>query len=57
MPVTEEIRRLLLSRSSVDEIHVAAIREGMRTMRQDGIDKVKQGITTLVEIGRVTAGH
>jgi type IV pilus assembly protein PilB len=54
MPVTEEIRRLLLDQASVDEIAGAAITGGMRTMRADGIDKVKQGLTSLVEVARVT---
>jgi type II secretory ATPase GspE/PulE/Tfp pilus assembly ATPase PilB-like protein len=31
------------------------MRGGMRTMRDDGIEKVKQGLTSLVEVGRVTS--
>jgi type IV pilus assembly protein PilB len=54
MPVTEDIRRLLLGRASVDEIAAAAAAAGMRTMREDGIEKVKQGLTSLVEVARVT---
>jgi type IV pilus assembly protein PilB len=54
MPVTEEIRKMLLDRSSVDEITAAAVVGGMRTMRADGLDKVKQGLTSLVEVARVT---
>ena len=55
MTVTEEIRGLLLDRSGGREISAAAARAGMRTMAQDGIDKVKQGLTSLVEVGRVTS--
>jgi type IV pilus assembly protein PilB len=54
MPLTEEIRKLLLDRASVDAIAQAAAAAGMRTMRDDGIDKVKQGLTSLVEVARVT---
>jgi type IV pilus assembly protein PilB len=54
MTITEEIRDLLLHRRGVDEIAGAADRHGMNSMRQDGIDKVRQGITSLVEVARVT---
>jgi type IV pilus assembly protein PilB len=54
MPITDQIRALVLARGSVDEIRATAVAQGMRTMRQDGIDKVKQGLTTLAEIGRVS---
>jgi type IV pilus assembly protein PilB len=54
MPITNEIRALVLARASVDEIRATAVAQGMRTMRQDGIDKVKQGLTTLAEIARVS---
>ncbi len=55
MPVTEEIRRLVLERRGADEIAAAAARVGMRSMREDGIEKVRQGLTSLVEVGRVTS--
>jgi type IV pilus assembly protein PilB len=55
MPMSEEIRRLVLEGSGTDEIQAVAVAQGMRTMRQDGIDKVKQGITTLAEIARVSS--
>ncbi len=53
MPITEEIRTLILQRRGADEIEAAAIHAGMRTMLQDGIEKVRQGLTSLVEINRV----
>jgi type IV pilus assembly protein PilB len=55
MPMTEEIRSLILERRGVTEIAASAIAGGMRTMRQDGLEKVKQGLTTLAEVARVTA--
>jgi type IV pilus assembly protein PilB len=55
MPMDEEIRALILERRGVTEISASAIAAGMRTMRQDGLDKVKQGLTTLAEVARVTA--
>jgi len=55
MPVTEEIRTLLLNRRGLDEIATAAVSAGMRTMRADGIEKVREGLTTLAEVARVTS--
>jgi type IV pilus assembly protein PilB len=54
MPITDEIRTLALERGSVDEIQSAAVAAGMRTMRDDGIEKIRQGLTTLAEIARVS---
>ncbi|WP_027365575.1 GspE/PulE family protein [Desulfotruncus alcoholivorax] len=51
--VTETIQRLALERRPAREIKEAAIAEGMITLRQDGLIKVKQGITSLEELMRV----
>jgi type IV pilus assembly protein PilB len=56
MPITAEIRALLLSDASVDRIAAAAEQEGMRRMREDGLHKVRLGLTTLAEVARVTTG-
>jgi type IV pilus assembly protein PilB len=53
MPMTEEIRSLIIQRRGVDDIMSAARWAGMRTMREDGIAKVRAGLTSLVEINRV----
>ena len=54
MPVTEEIRSLVLARRSGHEIHAMAVQQGMRAIRDDGLEKVKSGITSIAEVGRVT---
>ncbi len=54
MTMTEEIRSLSLKRSSADEIAAVAMRNGMRRLREDGLDKVKSGLTSMAEIARVT---
>jgi type IV pilus assembly protein PilB len=54
MSITEEIRALVLSRASVDEIAAAAVSQGMRRMREDGIAKVRAGQTSIAEIERMT---
>ncbi|MBW3562204.1 MAG: type IV-A pilus assembly ATPase PilB [Actinobacteria bacterium] len=53
MPVDEDVERLTVERASSEEIKRVAIKNGMRTLRQDGLAKVLQGETTIEEIGRV----
>ena len=52
--VHEDIKRLVNSKVSVDDVRKKAIELGMRTLRDDGLEKVKQGITTADEVLRVT---
>ncbi|MHB0914457.1 MAG: GspE/PulE family protein [Thermoleophilia bacterium] len=53
MIVSEAIERLTVERKSADEISRVAQAEGMVTLREDGIEKVLQGKTSMEEIGRV----
>lgn len=53
LPVTHEIRELILKHASADEIEVQAKREGMLSMTEDGIFKAALGITTIEEVLRV----
>jgi len=55
MPLFEEIKEFVLNGASTTEIKREAIRLGMKTMRQAGITKLSEGITTLEEVVRVTA--
>ena len=54
MTVTEEIRELTITRTAADEIGDVAISQGMRPLRDDGLEKVKQGVTSIAEVSRVT---
>ena len=54
LPVGEEIRDLIMRHATVKEIKDKAIALGMRTLREDGIEKVKRGVTTIDEVLRVT---
>jgi len=54
MTMKEEVKELVLSRSSTSEIKKEAIRLGMKTLRQSGIHKVKEGLTTIEEVLRAT---
>jgi type IV pilus assembly protein PilB len=53
MIVSEAIRRLTVERKSADEIGRVAAAEGMKSLREDGIDKVVLGMTSVEEIARV----
>jgi type IV pilus assembly protein PilB len=53
MIVSEAIRRLTVEHKSADEIGRVAAAEGMKTLREDGIDKVLLGMTSVEEIARV----
>jgi type II secretory ATPase GspE/PulE/Tfp pilus assembly ATPase PilB-like protein len=50
--MSEEIRRMLLSNASAADIRAEALKEGMVTMKRDGMLKVKQGITSVSEVLR-----
>jgi general secretion pathway protein E len=52
--VDDEARGLIMAKASAQEIRERAISLGMRTLRQDGIEKVRKGITTVDEVLRVT---
>jgi type II secretory ATPase GspE/PulE/Tfp pilus assembly ATPase PilB-like protein len=52
--LNEQLRPLILSRSSSTTIAQKAMEQGMRTLRTDGWNKVKLGITTIEEVLRVT---
>ncbi|MEJ2114588.1 MAG: type II secretion system ATPase GspE [Gammaproteobacteria bacterium] len=52
--ITDEIRKLILEHADAVTLAAAASQQGMRTMYQDGLQKVAQGLTTLEEILRVT---
>jgi type IV pilus assembly protein PilB len=53
MSVTAEIRALALERRSAEEIAEMAVVQGMRRLKDDGLEKVKQGRTSMAEVARV----
>jgi len=50
MPITEEIERIILAHGSALDIENQARSEGIRTLRESGLIKVRQGLTSLEEI-------
>jgi type IV pilus assembly protein PilB len=53
MMVNEEIRQLAIERAPADRIAEVAMRNGMRRLREDGLEKVKEGRTSIPEVSRV----
>jgi type IV pilus assembly protein PilB len=53
MPVSDTIRDLALHSASAERIMETARAEGMRTLREDAFEKVKQGVTAVDEVLRV----
>jgi type IV pilus assembly protein PilB len=56
MSLSETMKELILNGVSTAELKKAAINEGMNTLRKSGIQKIKEGVSTLEEILRVTMG-
>jgi type IV pilus assembly protein PilB len=54
MAIKEEIKELILSRASTSEVKKEAMRLGMKTLRQSGIIKIRDGLTTIEEVLRST---
>jgi len=54
MVVSRALRRLVQTGARAEALQETALREGMRTLRQDGIDKVWQGIASLDEVRAIS---
>ncbi len=54
LTVDDDIRQLIMKNTDASTIKALAMEKGMRTLRQDGADKVLQGITSVNEVVRVT---
>jgi type IV pilus assembly protein PilB len=54
MVISDEIRDLTVERASADDIRKIAVSQGMRTLPEDGFEKVGNGITSIAEVARVT---
>lgn len=55
LPITAEVRELILKGSAAEEIEEQAKKEGMLTMLEDGIFKAATGVTTIEEVLRVVS--
>jgi type IV pilus assembly protein PilB len=54
MPMLEEIREMILNGANTAEIKRESMRLGIKTMRQSGLTKLKEGVTSFEEVLRVT---
>ena len=54
MPISEQIKTLIMEGCTEQDIEQAALREGVADLRRSGLDKVRDGVTSLEEIERVT---
>jgi type IV pilus assembly protein PilB len=57
MTVSDEIRKLIISRSNSREISKVAIGQGMRTLRMVALDRAREGVSTLEQVLVMTAAH
>jgi type II secretory ATPase GspE/PulE/Tfp pilus assembly ATPase PilB-like protein len=53
MPLTPNVKEAVVAKADADTIKKIAIKDGMRTMIEDGLEKVKLGVTTIDELLRV----
>jgi type IV pilus assembly protein PilB len=57
MTITDEIRKLVISRGSTREMGKVAIGQGMRTLRMVGLDRARDGVSTLEQVLLLTSTH
>jgi type IV pilus assembly protein PilB len=55
LTITDEIRKMIISRSPANEIGNLAVSQGMKTLRMVALEKVREGLTTLEQVLVVTA--
>ena len=53
LEVTDNVKKLVLKGANAEEIKLEAIKEGMRTLYEDGLVKIAKGLTSIEEIKRV----
>ncbi|HXE42666.1 MAG TPA: ATPase, T2SS/T4P/T4SS family, partial [Candidatus Baltobacteraceae bacterium] len=56
MTISDSIRKLIIGRASTREMAKVAIKEGMRTLRMVGLDRARDGVSTLEQVLVVTSG-
>lgn len=57
MTITDEIRKLVIARGSTREMGKVAIGQGMRTLRMIGLDRARDGVSTLEQVLLLTSAH
>jgi type II secretory ATPase GspE/PulE/Tfp pilus assembly ATPase PilB-like protein len=57
MTVTDEIRKLIISRANTRELSKVAIGQGMRTLRMVALERAREGVSTLDQVLVLTSAH
>jgi type IV pilus assembly protein PilB len=57
MTISDQIRKLIIARANTREVAKLAIKEGMRTLRMVGLDRARDGISTLEQVLLITSAH
>jgi len=57
MPITPNIREMILDRASTAQLRQKAIEQGMLSLREDGLQKIQNGVTTIEEVLRETSSN
>jgi type IV pilus assembly protein PilB len=57
MTISETIRQMAVARETADAVAHEAVREGMMRLREDGLEKVRRGVTSIAEIARVAGSR
>jgi type IV pilus assembly protein PilB len=57
MPISDQIRKLIIARANTRELGKVAISQGMRTLRMVALDRAREGITTLEQVFVMTSAN
>jgi len=55
LSVDDKMREMIVGKASTDDIREYAVSKGMKTLRDDAMEKYKDGVTTMEEVSRVTS--
>jgi type IV pilus assembly protein PilB len=57
MTITDQIRKLIIARANTRELAKVAVSQGMHTLRMVGLDRAREGISTLEQVLLITSAH
>jgi type IV pilus assembly protein PilB len=57
MTITDQIRKLVIARANTRELGKVAISQGMRTLRMVGLERAREGVSTLEQVLLITSAH
>jgi len=57
MTITDQIRKLIIARANTRELAKVAISQGMHTLRMVGLDRAREGVSTLEQVLLLTSAH